>query len=438
MNEREFNEPRSARIRRAIHQFLEERRDAKLKPIRQEETQKRQEIQEKFRPVPWIRDGARRASQIQQATHAPKFTHPDAKGTSLNVAGNPAAGEDTVGSHTIAHDYTPDVVGNAAALDVYAFLRITVDNAPLLDWALAQDPALSEAFTAETGDPDEARQWIDAFTSLTEANCTPQTHTLAKQIYWPLDEGGYHLLAPLYPTSLVHTVHSRIRDDRFEESNKVARQARRDGKPYPHGYRDYPNLVIQKFGGTKPQNISQLNNQRNGESYLLASVPPEWHSQGIRPPLGVENIFRSRFGRLRSVRALIDDIRGYLKRVQGLDNWRVRRGRQQRVDAVIDELVQFAAQLHELEPGWTARPECRLPEAEQCWLDPGRIAIEPTFAAMCQATDWRETIITRFANWLNNQLTDDRLLMSESEQKEWRRVLDQALPHLRTELETNE
>lgn len=37
--------------------------------------------------------------------------------------------------------------------------------------------------------------------------------------------------------------------------------------------REYPNLAVQKFGGTKPQNISQLNSER-GWQQLSAGLSP--------------------------------------------------------------------------------------------------------------------------------------------------------------------
>lgn len=80
----------------------------------------------------------------------------------------------------------PDVVGNAAALDVYKFLNLSVGAHRILDLALAADPVLAEAFSDNA---EEAHAWMAAFATLPEAKNTPLT--LAKQVYWPLGAGHY-------------------------------------------------------------------------------------------------------------------------------------------------------------------------------------------------------------------------------------------------------
>ena len=45
----------------------------------------RKTIEESFKPVNWLTDAAKKASQIQLATHAPKFTHSDAKSSSVKA-----------------------------------------------------------------------------------------------------------------------------------------------------------------------------------------------------------------------------------------------------------------------------------------------------------------------------------------------------------------
>lgn len=100
----------------------------------------------------WIADAARRARQIQAVTHALKATHPDARGTSLYRPPAELAQHPLVGSQCLAEDFAGDVVGNAAALDVYKFLRVAHDSRTLLDWVLAGDPDMLAALS------DDARR----------------------------------------------------------------------------------------------------------------------------------------------------------------------------------------------------------------------------------------------------------------------------------------
>jgi len=127
------------------------------------------------------------------------------------------------------------VVGNAAALDVYKFLKLEVDGRTLLDWLSVDDPAV---LCALSEDEAASREWQSAFTGLTQVReGRAESHALAKQVYWlagedAADDEQYHLLAPLFPTSLVQAVHQVLQEDRFGEANKAARAARRENKEH--------------------------------------------------------------------------------------------------------------------------------------------------------------------------------------------------------------
>jgi len=424
----------AAQIRATIAGFLQDRLQPKLDKLKDDDDEARQKLIAEHQPASWIADAARRVGQIQQVTHAIKFTHPSADGSSLSSAGNPAAGASVVGSHVLGGAAAADVVGNAAALDVYKFLRLSVDGRSLLDRAIGRDPALAEALSE---DPDQAAEWMAAFAGLPEPKGRPASHKLAKQIYWPLGDGRYHLLAPLLSSPLAHAVHRRIGEDRFSDDGKAAREARRAGKAHPGGYRDYPNLVIQSFGGSKPQNISQLNSERRGENFLLASVPPIWQSPAIRPPLKTETVFSRYFERRREVRRLSEALRDYLRRVaDARNNIRIRETRADLVTDLCGEVLHMAAELRTyLTPGWTAGPECQLNLAEQCWLDPARSQLDDTFATQLRRGDWKDEVCLRFGNWLNARLQTDQTHFGEAESQAWQTALGGELKLLREELD---
>lgn len=422
-------------IREVIKAFLDERLEARINKLRQGDEKGRKQLIEEHKPKNWVSEAARRVGQIQQVTHALKFIHPDAKGTNLTSRGSPVAGDLLVGTHVIADELQPDVVGNAAALDVYKFLKLEVNGKTLLERASERDPELAQALST---DPDQANQWMDALATLTESKGVIASHKLAKQMYWPLGEERYHLLSPLFPTSLTHKVWSRIVDDRFSDTAREARRARREKRPWPHDCHDYPNLVVQKFGGTKPQNISQLNSERRGRNYLLPSFPPNWRSRAIKPPLGVDSVFGNWLRRRARMRGLIGALTDFLGRTKEVNNISIRRTRAEMVAQVCDELIQFTYDLHQLPAGWTLDERCRLNVDEQCWLDPGRAASDEVFASRLEADDWRDAVCDRFGNWLNARLTDNRIRMGEDEHREWRSVLERQFSLLRLELGHND
>ncbi|MEX1196707.1 MAG: type I-F CRISPR-associated protein Csy1 [Pseudohongiellaceae bacterium] len=421
-------------IRETIKQFLQDRLQPKLDKLKEDETEKREKLLYDHQPENWIASAAKRAEQIQQVTHALKFTHPDAKGTSLNKPGNPEAGEVLVGTHTLV-SVDQDVVGNAAALDVYKFLKLPIGDKTLLDFAIGGDSRLREAFSA---DRDQAQKWMTALARITQPKNRPASHALAKQLYWAVSDGEYHLLAPLFPTALVHHVVTAIREDRFSESAQSARNAYRRKEPYSYGFHEYPDLAIQHFGGTKPQNISQLNSERYGENYLLPSIPPTWQSEPVQPPLHVDSIFDRHISRRKRVRDLLSILRDFLSRVGPINNIKVRRTREDLMARLCDEVLFFAAELQTLEPGWTLDERCELNIDEQCWLDPERAAQDESFAVHFAQGDWKEGVSKRFANWVNARLTSSKTPMSEDEAREWRTVLDQEMNLIHTELNSND
>lgn len=430
-----------ANVKQAIANFLADRLRPKLEKLGEEDADQRARLQADYAPAHWVADAARRVTQIQQVTHAIKYTHPEARGSSRFSRGNPQASEDEVGTHSIAHALVADVVGNAAALDVYKFLNLNIGEHTLLELAAARHPALAQALS---DNPSDAETWMQAFASLTEAKGLLASHALAKQVYWPLSDGTYHLLAPLFPTSLVHAQWQTLRQDRFSEEAKAARSAWHAKQFHPHGVREYPELAIRNFGGSKPQNISQLNSERYGENYLLASLPPNWESTPIALPWGANSIFDRAFARRPRVRDLSNILRDFLVRTAQDNNIRIREKRAELTSYLCDEALLYAAELRDatengqIAAGWTLDARCKLNRAEQCWLDPLRSRDDPDFARDCRRNDWPDEVCRRFGNWLNACLTTERTPMGAVEAEHWQRELEKEMRLLRQEIADHE
>ena len=407
----------AAELRSLIWRFLSERLDNKLEKLPADDP-KRSELQQQFVPTAWLDDAARRVSQIQAVTHSLKPIHPDAKGSSLfrEPSGLPALAE--VGSHSLGTRFDSDVVGNAAALDVYKFLKLSLDGKSLLDLACTRDADLALALSDDSA---QAAPWLEAFASLADARGKPSSHTQAKQVYWltgsdPHDGQQFHLLAPLYPTSLAHRVYQLLQDDRFSDEAKAARAARKAGDHHDRPVREYSNLAIQKLGGTKPQNISQLNFERRGDNALLASLPPVWKSSEFRPILHSPSLFKA-FGQRKAVWQQARALRQFLA-ADPAPTVDTRRQRAEWVDNLIDELVQFTAGMHTLPAGWTQADDCQLPLAHRQWLDPE--------GAGPSADDPGDQVAQDFANWLNAQLRPP-LPVGDPEFVAWRKLAREAV-----------
>lgn len=401
---------RTQRFREAIHGFIEARREAKLKDGPPDPAQA-----SKYEYEAWVADAAKRVGQIQSVTHVLKATHPDAKGTSLHIRPSGLEPRTEAGSHALGDDYAEDIVGNAAALDVYKLLKLDVDGRRLLDWLQDEDGDLLAALSP---DPVIAADRAAAFRGLVRPQVELASHANAKQLYWctgsdaTIDD-DYHLLQPLFPSSLMHAVDAEIRHARFG---------------------DYRELGMRKVGGTKPQNISQLNIERGGINYLLASLPPRWKQDPPRQFLHVSSaIPRIRFA--EGMRELLD---AYVAHIKSYEQRRMeeddrRRSLETQLGVMLAVYGVTTAQL--FEPGWTRAPECELELCERLWLDPGRAELPPRdvyadpaghaddleFEQEFKRQDWPDQIAERFAEWVNGWLRKQNLPVGDVELRHFAR-----------------
>lgn len=427
---------RARRFRSAISAFIEARRDAKLKGKEDAPS-----TAAKYDYDAWLSDAARRVGQIQAVTHVIKATHPDARGSSLHMTPGRLPAHAEVGSHVLGDDFAEDVVGNAAALDVFKFLKIEVDGRRLLDWVQERDADLLRALHEDAA---TASEWAAAFGGLVRSVVEPVSHQAAKQVYWlvgdePGDDANYHLLQPLFSSSLAHAVHTEVQDARFGDVNKEARQAFREKRAFDGSYRDYRHLVARKLGGTKPQNISQLNSERGGVNYLLASLPPRWASDRFPHLLRIDSAF-DRFTWFEGVQPLLKVFAKFL--LSDPDRNRETREKREKIEQALGaQLLLFAAtQRARLTPGWTRDPDCRLEKCERLWLDPERTTLPVStdhaeadieFVADYDRGDWPDEIAGRFANWLNQRLRDAGVpALGDVQQQHWARqaIVEAAWP----------
>jgi len=383
----------------------------------------RKNIESKYLPVNWLVDAAMRAKQIQMVTHALKFTHTDARGSSFYFPEGLSLAEGMVSGEvlTTASLTNPviDVVGNAAALDVAALLQMEHEGKTLVQYIEQADSSPLKPFAQ---DEQQLAEWMGAFKQVLESN-ELGSHKLAKQIYFPVANGQYHLLAPLYSSSLAHALNSRIAATRYPDEVKLVRKAKKEGRFNATPVVDYPNTAVRTHGGANTQNVSQLNNRQGGKSFLLSCAPPNWEVQA-KPPIGVKSVFTRNHFELRVCKE-VWSLREYLQKQADRNSIEsMRDQRAERVDCILDQLVQYAAEIQALagHGGWSAMPDCKLSRAEQLWLDPQRAELEEAFAEERDRNDWQAVIADQFARWFNSRLKHEKLTMGDSEHTEWKKL----------------
>lgn len=370
------------------------------------------ELDQKYDVHNWLSDAARRASQISLVTHAIKYTHSDAKGSSIFQSAG-AEKVDCLTSISLKNTEL-DAVGNAAALDIAKLLQTDYQGDSLIACLLRDD---TSALAALAESEQQLAEWVAGFKQVL-SSLNPASHKLAKQIYFPIGDGHYHLLSPLFPTSLAHALHERVTVARFSEEAKKINAAFKSGTWHSHPRTLYLNTAIQNFGGTKPQNISYLNSARGGRVRLLSCAAPVWQSVN-KPPLKHKSIFhfRSEFSRL--ARPSVESLKRHLVGVfNQANNKQIRQQRTSYVDEIIDILFNYITGIQQPEfAGWSNDKNCELKQSQQLWLDPLRGNTDENFRFAREKGDWKIEVARDFGYWLSRQLSVNPLNMGEVERR---------------------
>lgn len=386
--------------------------------------QERFSLEESLQPTNWITDAAKRAKQINLITHALKFTHTDAKGSS--IFDMIAVENESYLTTAFLSIKKPDIVGNAAALDVAKFLFLNDEGATLISCLQNGDVSALKPFAQSES---QLTKWVDGFLEVLVPN-ELSSHTLAKQVYFKVnDQPGYHLLSPLFPSSLMQAVYERVNESRYSESAKEARKAKKDKKYSEQPVIFYPNLLVQTFGGTKPQNVSQFNSSRHGRAYLFCSAPPTWEIK-LRAPTKdfIFSVYAS------TVKKQVKDLKKFLLNMRHhKKNMHRREERDIYVDELIDQLLLQATQIQHFPPGWSV--QSKLPEAQQLWLDPKRSKSDEKFKSDYEKKLWKKEISQQFARWLNKKLSAKNLNLGTPEYQHWRDMLAKKLVEMEEYLE---
>lgn len=382
--------------------------------------QERQALILRYTPQNWLTNAASRAGQIRLVTHVAKFTHADSKSSSIDSETSQTEGY--LSSAAVDH-LISDAMGNAAALDVARLLQTEVEGDSLFACLKRKDYHVLAAFAENE---QQLTQWIEGFSqTLTPARLT--SHKLAKQIYFPVAE-GYHLLSPLFASSLAHVIHQKMMALRFSEESKAIRQAHRNRTWHRKPLVQFPNTAEMHFGGTKPQNISALNSSRGGCIWLLSAQPPVWR-RAEKPPVGLTSVFRigGEFDAL--VRAPLKRMVNLFVRSRSYNNQSIRDASERYIDEIIDTLFFWSSKFQRPEwQGWT-REYPALKFHQQLWLDPWRGKEDETFRMQREQGDWQEQVAEDFARWLNYRLGKSLPDVGLTEQNEWK-----TWPHFRRQL----
>ncbi|MBB5321555.1 type I-F CRISPR-associated protein Csy1 [Marinobacter oulmenensis] len=360
----------------AIEQFFAERKAAWLKKVLKasmseaEVREKEQECEDVFALKNWLPNAAKRAGQISMATHPCTFSHPSARknkngyASSVIARSKPSA-DGFLRSGNIQVD--PDALGNAAALDVYKFLTLNLKDQRTLLQHIQDDTELAQSLLKKAnGNPEDLRK---GFLAMVATKDEAVTSSKIKQVYFPIEEDdteNYHLLSILSHSGHLFEMRQRLDRLRFAEEVKEARELRKNNQHSETGYQEVYNLTTIGFGGTKPQNISVLNNQNAGKAHLLLSMPPELTPRNVRLPT------RDFFDDVFYPRQLQETFQAFHRLLTtDYNNVHIRDGRDYRIQEYVDHLILKMWQVRNAfeDQPQEARPES-LQGEQKLWLFP--------------------------------------------------------------------
>ncbi|HET8941324.1 MAG TPA: type I-F CRISPR-associated protein Csy1 [Rudaea sp.] len=438
---------RGKAFREAIAKFIEARREAKPKGKKGDA-----DSASKYEYATWLADAARRAHNLQVVTHPIKFAHSGIKGASSAHAGAiKLATHGEIGTHSLAALMEDFAISDAKHLDVYSLLKEPVEGKRLLDWLREDDPDLASALN---DDSVMAAALVDSFKQVFQSDDKVTSNTLAKQIYWlkndqdPSEDEHYHLLQPMFSSSLEHVIHEDIRASR--EASFAARGTSKQ-KPSYADHSTYLGLVARPIGGKNAQNVSPLNKARGGVNYLLASLPPPaWKPRDVVNLLKLDSVFdekRGAFFVFGEVRQLIRELANFLK-ANPDQNKETRDRVASFLQDITEALSSFGANVRGGGgAGWTRSADCQLLLCEQLWLDPERTELperddaghphlredDLAFNDAYARGDWADEVATRFGLWLNGQLrkrSDKLAMLGEAEMRHFasKAILEVAWP----------
>ncbi|MBL4903682.1 MAG: type I-F CRISPR-associated protein Csy1 [Desulfocapsa sp.] len=351
----------------AIQVFLDERKEIWLKSKIKGKTTDEEKIvlerqaTEEFSLPSWLPRAAKRAKQLSLVSHPGKFSHPSAKTTSI-IAVSQHIADGFLRSGNV--DVDLDVLGNAAALDVYKFLSLKVGDGRTI---LVHLEEKSEFIKEQLNTPSVSFLKIEQglMSIKQDTDTSPKTSGRVKQVYFPVVGKGYHLLSVLTPSSLLYKLKKRINNMRFSEEAKEVRGARNSDTYHEKELSEIYGLSVIGFGGTKPQNISVINSQNGGAAYLLSSMPPELTPQAIQPPS--INFFTQSLW----AKAFIDDFQRFHNQlISDTNNVHVRRKINRSIKNIIYQVADRVWVLRSLEAGWSDFEKYkRLPQYQKLWID---------------------------------------------------------------------
>lgn len=380
----------------AIQSYFSERKEAwlkkNIKPLMEDfdVNELERKCEQQFSLNEWLPNAARRAGQISMSTHPCTFSHPSARKNKNGYVSSVLVKVDHVDDGFLKTGnvfVATDALGNAAALDVYKFLTLTMQDGDSLLRHIQQDSALAKALlTIKSVSYQDLKV---GFLAMIESSTENITSAKIKQVYFPVDD-DYHQLSLLTNSGMIYQLRSRLDKLRFSEEVKALRDKKRKNEFSDQGYSEIYGLTTIGYGGTKPQNISVLNNQNGGKAHLLSSLPPNIEKRHIHFPKS--DFFVESFKNYE-----VADTFKALHKLFLLDhnNINIRAARDRYLQDVIDLLIEKMWSVRAISQVQYHQESSSISSHQLTWLHSDNVEIREN------SEQWLDKLVHEISRWLS-------------------------------------
>ena len=322
---------------------------------------------------------------LSKVSHAPKFSHSKAYYPRMYIKGI-YRNDGFVKTGNTDADF--DMHMDATILSLYKFFTIKINGMTVLEHFECRESSVLEGYFKV--DKKMVQQWQERFLCCIQ-NEDYRTSSLLKQVYFPAN-GNYHQLSILFPSSLVFTLKERVDEINSRSISAYfgkSKEFKKDNKYVEKGFDSILDLTLQRHGGTKPRNISALNNKYQNV-YLLPCMPPALQKRKTRLPgynffknsLWTGN-FKESFDALHKLLAV------------GYNNINIREGRDNIIMFIIDQVVDVMWSIRRHESGWSRSDHySNLPAHQKIWLDNFKVEERES------SDEWLNKIVDEFSRWI--------------------------------------
>ncbi|MGI6075623.1 MAG: type I-F CRISPR-associated protein Csy1 [Pyramidobacter sp.] len=340
---------------------------------------KKEAQSKKISPVEWYEKNIGRIPHCRLATHVGKYTHPEAKAFLYERCSSGSREYVTTASAEVLTDL---VYSSAEYVGAAKFLLCELeDSRSLFQHVKEDDPEVFQELRELGLDPQKL---VEALKSLRDTPMPDATEYCLRQVYFPMEDGTYRLLTPLPQSSLLAALNKK-----YWAMNEKRRASRTPGdSQYGESHTQLINCLVMGFGGTKPQNISTLNNGNHGKAALLQSLPPRLEDRELRLPH--RDFFSETLPYFRH--------RDSFMKLHTLfkcdrNNKEIRARIRELVSDLADEALQYCYELRGEGEGWSDRESCsKLPKSQKIWLD-------DKYTEARKDGQWIQEVADAFGRW---------------------------------------